>query len=128
MASYLADSALNDAANNATSSTVSIRIHSDAPGDAGTDNRIGTFEQDVAASGWTAAASGVSETSAATNFGVLDADNDVDVHAYSLWVGTVFKGWGDVYQTGTTTVGVTVAAGRTFSLKAGTAEYRFSRP
>ena len=128
MASYMSNSALNDAANDATSGTISIRLHDGAPGNSGTSNRIGSIEEDVAAAGWTAAASGVSETTADTNFGVLDASNSVDVEAYSLWDGSTFKGWADVFQPGTTTVGVTVAAGRTFTLSAGTVQFEFARP
>ena len=128
MASYLAGESLNRASDHLTSGSREVRLHSDAPGNAGTSNRIGTIAEDVAATGWTDASSGVAETSADINFGVLDTVNEVTVDAYSVWDGSDFLGWGDVYQPGTTTVGVTVAAGRTFTLSSGTVEFSFSRP
>lgn len=128
MASYAADGLLNLAANDVTNRTISVRIHSGAPGNAGTANRIGTHEVDVAAAGWTAAASGASETTADTDFSVLDTANSQTVMAYSLWNGGTFLGWGDVYQAGTTTVGVAVAANEEFKLNAGTVEISFARP
>ena len=128
MASYLAGEALNRAADHLTSGSRAVQLHSDAPGNAGVNNRIGAISLDVAAAGWTDAAGGVAETSADSNFGVLDSDNAVRVEAYSVWDGAAFLGWGDVYQPGTVVVGVDVAAGRTFTLLAGTVEFRFSRP
>ena len=128
MASYLSGESLNRASDHLTSGSREVRLHSDAPGNAGTTNRIGTIAEDVNAAGWTDASSGVAETSADINFGVLDTVNEVTVDAYSVWDGSDFLGWGDVYQPGTTTVGVTVAAGRTFTLSSGTVEFSFSRP
>ena len=51
----IADEALNIAANAITNRTISVRLHSAAPGDACTTNRIGTIETDVASTGWSSA-------------------------------------------------------------------------
>ena len=127
MAFYVSDSTLNEAADKIVDATVEVRLHSNSPGNAGTNNRIGSVSADVAASGWTAASGGIAETSADTLFGVLDASNAQTVRAYSLWKGGAFKGWADVYQVGTTTVGVAVAAGESFKLNSGQVQVEITR-
>ena len=122
MASYASDALLNLAADAATAQTIQIRLHSGAPGDAGTANRVAGVSVDVAAGGWTAAAGGVSETTADAAFGVLSASASVTVRAYSLWRGSTFLGWADL------TGAVTVAANESFSLRMGTVQVEFQRP
>ena len=118
MANYMADAALNIAADAVAERTISVRIHSGAPGNAGTGNRIGAFSQDIAANGWTAAASGRVENSAAVAFGAIGA---VTVRHYSLWAGATFLGWGDL------AAAVVVSAGETFSIDANTIDILFER-
>ena len=122
MASYVSNHTLNLAADQATNRTVEVRVHSGAPGNAGTGNRIGTVSEDVAAGGWTAAASGVSETTGDTEFGVLSTSQSNTVTAYSLWDGANFMGWADL------AADIVVAANESFTLSAGTVEFEFARP
>lgn len=128
MASYMSDAALNLAADHVTNRTVQLRLHSAAAGNAGTTSRIGAVSADVAAGGWSAAAGGEVTTSGPVNFGILDAASAQTVRSVSAWDGATFLGWADVYQPGTTNVGVSVAAGRSFTLNAGTFKFRFRRP
>ena len=122
MANYMADSTLNKAADHITASTLGVRLHSGAPGNNGTDNRIGSVSQDVAASGWSDADAGESSNKAAIDFGVLSNSSNNTVGAYSLWEGNTFRGWADL------TSAVTVAANERFSLRAGTVKVKFARP
>ena len=128
MASYMADYGLNLAATELTERTLQVRLHDGAPSSMGTTNRIGSVSVDHPSSEFAAAASGVAATNVATAFGVLDAGNAQTVRAYTLWDGANFVGWADVYQPGTTTVGVAVAAGAAFNLASGQVRVRFTRP
>ena len=120
MASYMSDAGLNIAANAITSATVTLRPHTGAPGSNGASNQVGSVTAEVAAAGWTPAAAGVSQTRAQTSFGVLSASS-VRVSHYSLWLGATFLGWADL------SANITVAAGRSFVLSAGTVRFRFAR-
>ena len=123
MANYVTANGLNLAANALTAAaTTEIRLHSDPPGNAGTQNRIGAVSANIAAAGWTVAASGASETSAATTFGVLDAANQHVVKAYTLWQSSVLIGWADLMAE------VTVGANESFSIAAGGIEFTAARP
>jgi len=122
MANYMANQALNIAANAVTASDVEARLHSGNPGGTGTNNRIGTIAATIAAADWTAAVNGVSETSEDTEFGELNAGAAETVHAYSLWQSGGFLGWADLSDP------ITVPAGESFALAAGTIEVRFMRP
>ena len=121
MASYMSEAGLNIAANAITSATVTLRPHTGSPGNSGTSNQVGSVTVAVPASGWTPAAAGVSQTRAQTSFGVLSASS-VRVSHYSLWQGATFLGWADL------AAAITVAAGRSFVLTAGTVRFRFARP
>ena len=122
MAVYMHNNALNIAADAVTNRTISIRIHDGAPGNSGTNNRIGSHEEDVAASGWTAAANGRSENNAAVAFGVLSSGSSNTVRAVTFWDGNTFLGWADLASD------VTVAANETFTLQANTVDIVFARP
>ena len=122
MASYASTALLNIAADAATAQAIEVHLHSGAPGNAGSTNRIGTVAATVAATGWTAAASGASETTAATAFGVLSTSAMQTVRAYSLWRGRTFLGWADLASP------VAVAANEAFTLAAGSVEIQFARP
>ena len=122
MAVYMHNNALNIAADAVTNRTISIRIHDGAPGNSGTNNRIGSHEEDVAASGWTTAANGRSENSAAVSFGVLSSSDSHTVEAVTFWDGSTFLGWADLASN------VTVAANETFTLQANTVDIVFARP
>ncbi len=121
MASYASNSLLNIAANAATASAITVRLHTGTPGNSGTANQVSGASVSVAANGWTAASGGVSETTADTSFGVLSATASTTVTHYSLWQGSTFLGWADL------TSSVTVAANEAFSLVGGTVEVQFSR-
>lgn len=127
MANYMADNALNIAADAIVDTTVEIRLHSGAPGNAGTANRIGTVKADVVASGWGTASGGEVDNNDDINFGVLNNSAQTTVRAWSGWRGNQFLGWGDVYAEGTTNVGVAVAANEAFKLNAGTVSFEFTR-
>ena len=126
MASYQSADLLNLAANDLTNRTLSVRLHDGAPGNAGTGNRIGAISVDIAAGGWTDAVAGAVVTSADTSFGVLSSSGRTDVDAYSVWSGNDFLWWADVYQTGTTTVGVRVPSNFEFTISAGEIGLTFS--
>ena len=121
MASYMADAALNRAADELTSQTLTLYVYTGAPGNNGTANRLVPTVA-VAAGGWTAAASGVSETSADAAFGVLSTTQSRTITAYGVFDGATFLGWADL------TADVVVAANESFTLNAGTVEFSFARP
>ena len=122
MASYVADYTLNLAADEATARTITVRIHTGAPGNSGANNQVSGASVDVAASGWSTAASGISETSADTEFGVLSTSASNTITAYSLFDGNNFMGWADLDAS------VTVAANESFTIDGGTIEFNFARP
>ena len=122
MASYMANYGLNIAADALSNRTITVMLHTGAPGNAGTANQITGAEVDVAASGWTTAASGASETSGDTDFGVLSTSISRTVSDYSLWDGNNFIGWGDMSSN------VVVAANESFTLNSGTVSMEFARP
>ena len=122
MANYVANAALNSAADALTSQTIAVRIHDGTPGNAGTENRIGAHSVNVAAGGWTAASGGVSENSADVAFGVLSTSASNTVRAYSLWRGNTFLGWADLDNA------ITVAANESFLINARTIDITFARP
>ena len=123
MAVYMHNNALNIAADAVTNRTISIRIHDGAPGNSGTNNRIGSHEEDVAASGWTAASSGRSENSRGR--GLRRAVLGQHQHRpgrHLLGRVNTFLGWADLASD------VTVAANETFTLQANTVDIVFARP
>ena len=120
MASLAPEVTLNVAADAVTSQALSVRLHSGAPGNAGTANRIGTVSATVPANGWTAADDGSSTNASAVAFGVLDSSNAQTVRAYSLWQGSTFRGWGDMASA------VTVPANSAFTINANTIGYTFA--
>ena len=122
MASYMADAGLNIAANAITSDTITLRPHTGVPGNNGASNQVGSVTVAVPAADWTPASAGVSQTRAQTSFGALSASASVRVSHYSLWNGATFLGWADLVAA------ITVAAGRSFVLNAGTVKFRFARP
>ena len=126
MAHYESAALFNLSANDVTNRPLAVRLHDGAPGNNGTANRIGTIEEDVAASGWTAGSSGGSETTAETDFGELSPTDAFTVEAYSVWNGNTFLWWASVWQVGTTTVGVAVAAAEEFKMAAGEISITFS--
>ena len=131
MASYESEALFDLVANELTNRTLEVRIHSGAPGADGTANRIGTFAQDVTASGWTAAASGSVSTTGAQSFGVLSTLQSVTVAAYTVFFGTTFLWGGDVYPDGAdksdpNNIGVEVEANEEFELSAGEVGIGFS--
>ena len=126
MAHYESAALFNLSANDITNRTLAVRLHDGAPGNNGASNRIGTISQNVASGGWSDASSGGSETSAETDFGELSSADAFTVEAYSVWNGNTFLWWADVYQEGTTTVGVAVAATEEFKMNAGEISITFN--
>lgn len=122
MASYMSGAALNIAANAVTAGDIDVRIHSGAPGDAGTQNRIGTHQVRVPAAGWSDAAGGIASNNVDVEFNVLSNTVATTVAAYSLWQGATFLGWADLV------VPVTVQATERFTLAATTVAVEFERP
>lgn len=122
MASLAPEATLNVAADAVTAQTLTVRLHSGAPGNAGTANRIGTATATVAAAGWSAADDGSSTNASAVAFGVLDSSNAQTVRAYSLWQGNTFRGWGDMASA------VTVPANSAFTITANSIGYTFASP
>ena len=122
MANYMADEALNRAADHITSVSISVQLHNNAPGNSGANNKITGASEDVAANGWGDAVSGESANKNALDYGVLSSTASTTVKAYSLLDGTDFLGWADL---GTNVV---VAANERFSLQAGTVKIKFARP
>ena len=130
MANYMSDAALNLAANEIVGGTVEIRLHSAAPGNDGTANRIGAIAKNVAESDWTAAANGGVESENDVEFGVLRSNASQTVEAWSGWLGgTVFLGWGDVFTlvNGVRTHPVVVPANQAFTIPAGELSFEFTR-
>lgn len=124
MANRVHDNALNIAADALVASTVSIRVHSGAPGDEQTGNRIGTAEVDIAAAGFEIAGStnvGEARTLAATPLGVLSS-SAVTVRAYSAWRGNSPLWWADLDSP------VAVGANESFTLNAGQVIAKARRP
>ena len=122
MASYVSNAALNIAVNELSGRTISVKAHDGTPGNNGTNNQVLGAEVDHAASQWTPGSAGVSETTVDTEFGVLNANAATTVRAYSTWDGATFLGWADLVAD------IVVGAGESFSIDAGTVEFRFSRP
>lgn len=121
MASFVSNYTLNRVANDVTSETVTVKLHTASPGSAGLSGTISGASEDVAAAGWTAASGGVSETTADTEFGVLSTSSTNIVTIYSLWHGANFIGWADLASS------ITVAANEEFTITAGTIELEFAR-
>ena len=125
MASYMANYALSLAADEVANRTLTVKIHTGAPGNAGTASVIqksgSDVAVDVAANGWKAAVNGRVENQNAVAFGVLSTTASITVTDYSLWDGANFVGWADLGSN------VTVAANEEFSIDAATIDILFSR-
>ena len=119
MASFVSSFLLNEGANAATASTLSVRVYSTAAVDADS-GRIGTVSVDHPASEWTAASGGESETTVATEYSELDAANSVTVRSYA-----VYRGNNRLFRADLTAA-VVVAAGAPFRLRAGTVKVTYS--
>ena len=81
---------LNLAMNEVVNRTVQVRAHTGNPGANGTQNglaRDGIANQDVAAAGWTDAASGDVANANAINFGTYTGAAAATVNHLSLWAG-----------------------------------------
>ena len=121
MANYVSNAALNIAVNELSGRTISVKAHDGAPGNNGANNQVSGAEVDHSSAQWTPGSAGVSETTVDTEFGVLDANAETTVRAYSTWDGATFLGWADLVAD------IIVGAGESFSIDAGTVEFRFSR-
>ena len=120
MANYTAAGLHNEAANDVTAETITVRLHTGSTGNSGNNNQIAGATANVPSSSWSSASGGRSQTAAALDFGVLSTSQENTVRAYSLWKGATFLGWADLVAD------VAVAANETFSLNAGTVAIVFS--
>lgn len=127
--SYISDSALNDAATNATRFPVEIRLHTGDPSENGQQHPVGgsaasiTLQPDA----WTPPGDrrdriGRCENKASAHFGILNTVTDLAVRCYSWWVNGTFKGWAQ-FEHGP----IEVPAGTSFSANPGAIAIAFSR-
>ena len=127
MASYGANAALrvlSDAY--VENETLTVRLHSGAPGNSGADNRIAGAVAQVSSASWSRAtivnARAIGANIGNIAFGVLSQTETIIVRAYSIYGSDgTFKGWGDLSSP------ATVTPGSTFSLFMGTAGIGISR-
>lgn len=115
MASYVSNDCLNRMADEATSTAMTVRIHTAIPGNAGTENRVGTIEGSLSAASW-GNANGTGDVSydADVALGVIDAANNQTVTHVSTWEGSDFQWWADL------ATARTVTAGGTLTISSGT--------
>lgn len=107
---------LNEAADKVFDADILVRLHTGAPGNAGTANRVAaggtnfTAGVTVGASGWSAASNGVVSNTAAIDFGTASGAPGTITH-YSIWKGGTFYGWNTLQAR-------TVASGDTYEISA----------
>ena len=107
-----------------TADDLEIHLHTDDPGDSGTDNRIGTIEATLASGNWSSDPDDptIEVYGASVAFSVLDANNDHTVAWYSLWRGGTRVGKEELDSS------VDVSGGSTFTLNADTITLTGSSP
>ena len=115
MASYASNALLNRMADHATSTAMTVRIHTAIPGNSGTTSRIGTIEGNLAAASWgNASGSGDVSYDADVALGVIDSASNQTVTHVSIWEGSTFQWWADLSSA------TTVTAGGTLTITSGT--------
>ena len=113
---------LNRIADAIVASTITVFLHTGAPGANGTANRVtaggGAFAAGVAvaAAGWTAASSGDVQNVSAVNYGTATGGDPGTVTFWSAFRGAAFVGSGAVTST-------TVRDGDTFSINSGEVQF-----
>ena len=112
------NNALNEMIEDFTAETISVRIHSAAPGDSGTTSRIGTFSEDLATGTWGTLADITDGRErpydADVSYGTLSTTASNTVHSLSLWKGAEHQG------NAALSAEVTVVANGTFKVNTGT--------
>ena len=120
--SPLASRELDELADYIVRETLNIRLHTGAPGNAGTDNRVsaggGSFENgvDVAAAGWSNASSGDVSNVAAIDYGTASGGNPGTLTHWSAFRGNDYVASGTLDNT-------TINDGDSFQINAGEIEF-----
>lgn len=114
----LSGTELDRIANDIVASDLTIRVHTGAPGNAGTANRANTtgLPQTLDAASWNQVSDGSGDVTygAAVAFGVIDSANATTLTHYSIFRGAAFV------ASETLAASTTVPAGGVFQINSGT--------
>ncbi|WP_420585838.1 phage tail fiber protein [Ruegeria sp.] len=125
---YISDYGLNWLVGRLATQTITIGLHTGAPGNAGTANELSSAgarnyaRKAVAASGWSASGAETDNDDTITIFTPNAASAGDSVTHVSYWLGSSFFGWAELQAP------VTTIASIPFSVAAGTADFRLARP